>query len=288
MFHAFRRPKVDQTKLEQALLQLGLDGSQHLIVHSSLKSFGYLEGGAGTVVRALKRHSATLLMPAFSYYSLVWPPLHQQCDWPHPPPSSSGHFDRFTRVSRDIGKVSQYMVEDMRHQRSKHPALSFVAWGQHSDVLLSHQSLQNPYGPIGALYDLGGYVLLLGVNHTSNTSMHYGEYLAGQVLLPRFVNLNDQIHQTLFPNCSAAFERAAPYLAKLGQSITLERAKIQLFSVRDVIDTTLELVQRDPEFLICTHADCRCREVRRRVRLEGLNPRPHFTPLEGLRERELV
>ena len=275
MFNFFRRPaRLGPHELEAALERLGLDGSQHVIAHSSLRAFGHIEGGAGTVARTLRKRVSTLVMPAFSYYTLVWPPKKRDQGWHEDLPLSNGYFDRFSKVSSDIGRLSQYLVDDLRNLRSRHPALSFVAWGKYAYEVLERQNLENPYGPIGALLDLDGYILLLGVSHTSNTTLHYGEYLAGQVLLTRYVTVGGQVRETYFPNCSGAFDRMAGYLTPSSE-VRLERGRLALYKIRDVLEAAASVLNNNPEALLCNHAGCRCQEVRRLVRLDGLQPRVH-------------
>jgi aminoglycoside 3-N-acetyltransferase len=65
--------------------------------------------------------------------------------------------------------------------RSSHPSVSFAATGPHAQRLTSDHSLQADLGegsPLSKLYDLDGYVMLLGVGHGSNTSLHLAEYRA--------------------------------------------------------------------------------------------------------------
>jgi aminoglycoside 3-N-acetyltransferase len=263
MLNLARRVQVSPRQLSEALASLGLDGTQHLIVHSSLKSFGTLDGGADTLLGELEHATATLVAPAFSYQTLLRgpdSPIHAQ-------------FERGTRVSRDIGRLAQSMVERRDARRSPHPALSFVALGEQADAVLGRQTLSNPYAPIGALYDLGGYALLAGVDHSSNTSIHYGEYLAGMPLLTRYVPQDGRVTGCSFPNCSADFERLAPYI----QAVTAHvgRSRLRLYSVRDLVDATVKLLRQDPEALLCTYPSCRCQQVRTVVRREGLKPRTH-------------
>ena len=263
MLNLARRVQVSPQQFSEALTALGLTGTQHLIVHSSLKSFGTLEGGADTLLGELEHATATLVAPAFSYQTLLRgpdSPIHAQ-------------FFRDTRVSRDIGRLAQSMVERPDARRSFHPALSFVALGEQAGEVLSRQTLANPYAPIGALYDLGGYALLAGVDHSSNTSVHYGEYLAGMPLLTRHLPHGGRVTSCSFPNCSADFERLAPYLRAVTAHVG--RSQLRLYSVRELVDATVQLLRQDPEALLCTYPSCRCQQVRAVVRREGLTPRAH-------------
>ncbi len=276
MLNLARRVSVSPLQLREALASLGLTGAQHLIVHSSLKSFGTLEGGADTLLGELEHATATLVAPAFSYQTLLRgpdSPIHAQ-------------FHRDTRVSRDIGRLAQSMVERPDAERSFHPALSFVALGEHAGEVLSRQSLANPYAPIGALYDLDGYALLVGVDHSSNTSIHYGEYLAGMPLLTRHLPYEGRVTSCSFPNCSADFERLAPYVHPV--TAHAGRSRLRLYSVRELVDATVRLLRQDPEALLCTYPSCRCQQVRTVVRQAGLKPRAHADRPEAPQLSELT
>lgn len=278
VFNLLRRSyRITQLDIEQALADVGLDGNQHIIAHTSMRAFGYIDGGAATVGRALKSRAATLIAPAFSYYTLVWPTGQRQPDWPEILPPNSGRFDRFSKVSSDIGRVPQYLIEDHRHERSMHPALSFVGYGRAAHSILNSQTLDSPYAPVGELADMNGYVLLMGVDHRSNTSVHYGEYLAGQVMLPRYVRINGVVKQTYFPNCSAAFDKIEPHL-RVHRSTQLEKGTIGLFSVQEILDVTMRMLKTDPESLLCRYTGCRCQHVRQLIRAHGLlQPRTRYS-----------
>ncbi|GAA3994311.1 AAC(3) family N-acetyltransferase [Deinococcus rubellus] len=263
MLNMLRRPQVTAAMIAEGLAALGLDGSQHAIVHASLRSFGQVEGGTAALLGELRRHTATLSAPAFTYATLLRSPTS----------SVYATFNRDTRVSRDIGRVPQLLVEQADALRSFHPALSFVALGEQARAIVEAQSLTNPYGPIGALYDLDAVSLLLGVDHSSNTSLHYGEYLAGVPLLTRYVPLGGNVVPSAFPNCSADFENIAPYVQ--GKQVTVGRAHLSAYRVRDLVDGVRTFLATHPEGMLCTYPTCRCQEVRRLIRTEGLRPRVH-------------
>lgn len=269
MLNLLRKPAITAKELDGGLVDLGLDGTQHVIVHASLKSFGNIDGGAHTVVEALSKRTATLVAPSFTYNTLL----------SRPSAAVHSNFFRFSRVSKDIGRVPQEMVERLAAFRSFHPALSFVAMGEKAAFVTASQSLEIPYLPIGALYNLRGYALLIGVDFDSNTSIHYGEYLAGVPLLTRFVPLDGEVVATAFPNCSAQFENLQMYMTGYMRSVKVGNAQLRLYRVRDLVNTTINMLERNPEGLLCNMKHCRCQDVRERIRRYGLRPRAHLTGL---------
>lgn len=65
--------------------------------------------------------------------------------------------------------------------RSDHPARSVAAWGKHAEYLTRDHDLSNIFGegsPIGKLYELDGYVMLVGTGYDKNTSIHLADVRA--------------------------------------------------------------------------------------------------------------
>ena len=292
MFNLIRRaltPSVTQTDLERGFRQLGLNNHTPLIVHSSLSSLGNLVGGTQSVLNALERHSSTLVMPAFTYYTLVWTAAPRNEDWPASVAEDGPPFRADSPVSRDIGRIPQAMLERLGTLRSMHPALSFAANGLDASKILGVQTLEHPYAPIGVLAQMDATVLLIGVDHRSNTTVHYGEYLAGRPLLERWANTPNGAVRTFYPNCSAAFNAIESSLTSL-RSLDIGKATLQAVKVREVIAATKRLLANHPEALLCSYPNCRCQNVRAKIRRDGNRPRRDFRLEEwlGLRQLEPV
>ncbi|MDO4264066.1 MAG: AAC(3) family N-acetyltransferase [Deinococcus sp.] len=256
---------VDPAELDAGLAALGLDGTQHVLAHASLRSFGRLDGGSRTLVDALVGRTATLAAPAFTYATM----LYRASDSVH------ARFTRDRRVSRELGRLPQEMVERSDALRSFHPTLSFVAVGEEAAYITRSQTLDQPYGPVGALYELGGYSLMIGTDWDSNTAVHYGEYLGGVPYLSRWAELHGEVVEMAFPNCSADFANLAPHVQDLGRRVQVGRSTLQLYPLRALVDRAVELLEHQPRALLCRSRSCRCQQVGALIDRDGLRPRPH-------------
>lgn len=166
---------------------LGVTHGMTLLVHASMSQLGYVVGDAEAVVAALVAAvgpEGTLVMPAMS--SGRSEPSH----WRAPPvpepwwPVIREHmpaFDPRTTPSRMIGAVAECFRTWPGVQRSNHPINSFVARGPAAGDILADHALKGGMGersPLARLYERGAHVLLLGVGHGNNTSLHLAEYRA--------------------------------------------------------------------------------------------------------------
>jgi aminoglycoside 3-N-acetyltransferase len=80
-----------------------------------------------------------------------------------------------------MGVVAETFRKQRGVKRSNNPDASFAAWGKHRDYITQDHPLYPLFGedsPVGRIYALGGWVLMLGVGHGTNTSLHLAEYRA--------------------------------------------------------------------------------------------------------------
>lgn len=184
-----RRPCYP-AELERLLAGLGVCAGDTVILHASLRSFGYLMGGAAAVIDTVLRcigPEGTLVMPAQSV-GLMDPKF-----WRYPPVPESWHDEiraamlpydpERTPVDQELGVVAAYFSRYPQVYRSAHPLYSFCAYGRDARQLLEHHPLDyglGPDSPLQKLYDANAKVLLLGATFEHNTSLHLAEYFAGR------------------------------------------------------------------------------------------------------------
>ena len=90
-------------------------------------------------------------------------------------------YDPGLTPTRSMGKIAETFRKQKDVLRSAHPQSSFCASGPQASYVIDNHSLAFGMGensPLARIYDLNGFVLLLGVGHSSNTSIHLAEYRA--------------------------------------------------------------------------------------------------------------
>ncbi|HEY3291909.1 MAG TPA: AAC(3) family N-acetyltransferase [Anaerolineae bacterium] len=168
---------LTRTDIAAGLRALGIHAGMGLMVHSSLRSFGRVDGGAASVVAALMdvlTPEGTLLMPTFNHGE----PFE---------PGGAGVFNpRSTRTLN--GAIPDYFWRQPNVWRSLDPTHPFAAWGRHAQryIVNHHKTLtMGPQSPLGLLHADGGSALLLGVWYGSNTFHHVVEMSLGAPCLGR-------------------------------------------------------------------------------------------------------
>lgn len=256
---------IGPDELAAGLARLGLGRGDSAVVHASLSSFGRFRGGAGAVAETLAEVLGTVLTPAFTYYTMVWPSGFARPDWPARPPADTGQeFALTSPVSREIGRIAQAILELPGAVRSRHPVLSFAGRGPEAGEILAGQSLDSPYGALGRLSAGGGWVLLFGVGQLVNSSIHHAEQLSGRPALTRYARVDGRIVGFPFPNCSAAFGSIEPALRGLRRT-RIGSASVRAVAVGEVIRVVLKAIAANPFALLCEHPGCRCQAVRRLI-----------------------
>lgn len=238
-----------------------------LIVHASLRKIRPIQGGAEALLAALLEIASGILAPTFTYRTMVTPrvgPPRNGVDYLAEQPYNSRA--EFFRPDLPADPLMGILPEVLRRhplaRRTGHPILSFAAIGLNE--ALYAQTLDEPLAPIRVLHERGGWVLLLGVDHTVNTSIHYAERLAGRkqflrwALTPRGV-----VACPGFPGCSLGFEGIRPYLEGRTHCAYLGDTRLEAIPLVDLVTVVRERLAEDPLALLCAEPNClRCEAVR--------------------------
>lgn len=253
-------------QLESAFKELELT-DKPVIVHASLKKFGPINGGAETVIQALLASTKGLIVPTFTYLTMVTPEVG-------PPNNGITYgkdknlnkmavpFHKDLQPDKMMGSLPRTLLLMDGSIRTMHPILSFG--GIDVDNLLITQTLFEPLAPIGALAEQDGWVLLINVDHSVNTSIHYAEKLAGRRQFLRWAAVNRRIVECPgFPGDSTGFNAIEEYVRPDTRIAKVNNAVIQAVSLKRLFAAVGELIKKDPLALLCQRTDCeRCNAVR--------------------------
>lgn len=178
---------ITQESLKEDLKALGIKPGVVLLVHSSLSSIGWISGGAVAVILALEEvlgSEGTLVMPAHSgdlSDPVEWsnPPVPE--DWKEAIRQTMPVFDPGMTPTRGVGKIPETFRNQAGVIRSSHPQVSFAAWGKMAAEITKDHSLDfglGDHSPLAKVYQEEGWILLIGVGHENNTSLHLAEFRA--------------------------------------------------------------------------------------------------------------
>ena len=258
--------ELDREHLRASLLKLGLR-DRPVIAHASVKAFGHIHGGSEALASALIESSGGIIMPTFTYKTMVTPEIG--------PPNNGITYGGELNLNRMAEPFHYDMPADpmmgmlpealRRHpdaQRTAHPILSFA--GVHADESLAAQTIYNPLAPIGVLAEQDGWVLLLGVDHTVNTSIHYAEKLAGRRQFVRWALIKNRVVECpSFPGDSSGFDVIAPELDHDIRHVRIGLADVQAMPLKRLFEVVQARLRKEPLALLCPRADCeRCNATR--------------------------
>ena len=242
----------------EALKRVGLRGGESLLLHSSLRSMGTVNGGADALIDAFLETlgtDGTLMVPTFNY-------------------SVDDYFDPRETPSR-TGAITECLRNRKQAVRSLHPTHSVATIGAKAAQYTEGHEEVGAFGinsPIDKLAKAGGHTLLLGVKHDTSSAVHVGECWAGTAYwgAPTRPNppkearamLSDgsliTVALTGQPHCSVAFGIIEMPLRKTGSITDLKigLAACQLMKTQSIIDRTVELLHEKEDILLCTNPDC--------------------------------
>ncbi|MBN2118022.1 MAG: AAC(3) family N-acetyltransferase [Anaerolineales bacterium] len=257
---------LDYTQLKASFEALDL-ADKPIIAHASLKPFGFIEGGAEAVLDAMLASFASLIMPTFTYKTEIVPDVG--------PPNNgitygSGHdrnkmaepFHLDMRADPLMGILPETLRNHPSARRTAHPILSFA--GVNADLALFTQTLYEPLAPIGGLAEQDGWVVLVNVDHTANTSIHYAEKLAGRKQFIRWALAGDRVVECPnYPGDSLGFQALEPSLAADTRRVPVGEGFVQAVPLQRLFEVVQGWIKKNPLALLCERLDCeRCNAVR--------------------------
>ena len=239
------------------LLELGVGAGGVLVVHTAFSKVRPVEGGPVGLIDALQ----AVLGPAGT---LVMPSLADVDDEPFRPDGTA--CTHMGIVADTFWRLSGVLRSDSPH--------AFAARGPHAAEITRSQPITVPHGlesPVGRAYELDAQVLLLGVGHDANTTIHLAENLAGV----RYGHLNYstvlmqgrpvKVEYVEVDHCCGNFALMDSWLDAEGAQRrgVVGHARARLARSRDMVRVALEHLTKCETVFLHTRGVCReCDEAR--------------------------
>ncbi len=178
---------VTVASLTADLRALGVTEGGVLIAHVAMSALGWVVGGAQAVVEALLAAAGptgTVVVPTQSGHlsdPALWQAPPVPPEWIEAIRRDMPLFDPALTPTRAMGQVVDCFRRHPGAIRSLHPTVSFAACGPLAEALMVDHALTPGLGegsPLSRLYDADAQVLLLGVDHHNDTSLHLAEHRA--------------------------------------------------------------------------------------------------------------
>src|SRR5919106_4191691 len=239
--------------LVEGFRKLGVEEGDTLLVHSSYKSFGGVDGGPQIVINALEAAlgpEGTLIMPTFNF------DFNKGIPW-----------DVRTTPSK-MGILTELVRKDPRAKRVFHPFYSFAILGKHAEMLgsLRYKSSYERNSVFGKLRDLDGKIMVIGLSYTNSmTFFHHIEQMEGvdYRFLKQFtgavtdwdgttkVDTFEMLVRDIDKGVITAVDPMGELMEKAGivKVRKIGEADVKLMKANEVYEFTTREMKRDPHLL---------------------------------------
>ena len=240
-------------KLVEGFRDLGVEEGDTLLVHSSYKSLGAVDGGPQIVINALESvlgEDGTLVMPTFNF------DFNKGTPW-----------DVRLTPSK-MGVLTELVRNNPRAKRVFHPFYSFAILGKHAEMLgsLRYKSSYERNSVFGKLRDLDGKIMVIGLSYTNSmTFFHHIEQMEGvdYRFLKQFtgevtdwdgttkVDTFEMLVRDIDKGVITEVNPMGEFMEKAGiiKSAKIGEADVKLMKANDVYAFTAREMRRDPHLL---------------------------------------
>jgi aminoglycoside 3-N-acetyltransferase len=258
------RPKkyVTREDIKAGLRKLGLKKGDSVGVHSSLSSFGFVEGGAGAVIDALLKvvgEDGTMVMPTCSTNRIEVERTPEEVKvgvtWkykllPYNPKETSCW----------TGAIPEAFRKRKGVLRSLQPTHSKAAMGKHVGEIVEAED-PSALGCWRKLLELGGYILFMGVGLDSCSSMHIAEdrirlpkHIIEKTTMPKWFTekcpeSDWDVGYGPYPDSSKMEEPCLQH--EIMRIVNIGKAPLKLVRLRDLIDLYAEYLRKNPDSFYC-------------------------------------
>lgn len=247
---------LTQSDIAAGFRALGIRPGDAILVHSSLRSFGRVEGGADAVIDGILEAlgpEGTLLVPTLTGH-------------PELSPENPPHVDLRTAPCW-VGRIPETVRQRPEAIRSVHPTHSCAGIGQRAaELTRSHYISPTPCGVTSPYFRLalaGGSIVMIGCDLSTCTTCHTVEELANvDFHLQRRVAHGSCIDQQgtrvetpcllhSYKGPDRDYPALEPDLLEMGlmRKGTVGNAVIRIIDAMGLIETALDRLRFDPYYL---------------------------------------
>ncbi len=263
---------VTSAMISNAVQTTGLSGHP-VCLHASLRSFGWVEGGAQTVIDGLLSEGCTVLVYTLSFAFTSAPPPERR-------PGQNGidyaaYLSSYVNSGRVyspdtqeldramVGAIPAAVVAMPERIRGNHPRASFTAVGPLASRLIAGQSALDGFSPLRALARARGFVVLMGVGLDKMTLLHLAEKQAGRNLFRRWANGAEGAPVEVEEGgCSRGFVRLESVLSPSATTCRVGLSNWRVFVAGATLEAAATAIRRDPTITHCGNPDCSdCRDA---------------------------
>lgn len=246
-----------KTLLTEQLIQMGLNPSDTVLIHSSMKAIGEVDGGAGGVLDVWQEYfeEGLLLLPTHTWANVN---------------ANNPVFDPENTESC-VGLLTNLFRKRPNVVRSLHPTHSMAAYGKcAAEYVAGEEHCNTPCTP-GGCYDrlrhVNGKILLVGVGHERNTFIHSVEEVLNipnrlaDKPMELYVCLPDGSRRKVYmrkhynaqqPHISEDFVKLNQAFLDCGvvKEVQFGDAKCLLCDAKGIFEVTRHVLAPDPECLV--------------------------------------
>ncbi len=258
--------------IRDTVSRLGMAGKA-ICLHSSLRSFGWVEGGASAVVDAFLIERTTLLVPTFSWSYSVSPPPHLRfrrnaADYDYLAKTRAEvrcvfEPDTSSEIDDHMGAIPAAVLAREDSQRGNHPLNSFAAVGPLANHLVRGQKPNDVYAPLETLANEGGCLVLAGVDLSKATLIHLAEKHAGRVLYRRWANGPDSNPIAVEAGgCSDGFVKFESVFSPFVRTETVGTSQWRCYPADRALVAATQAIKNEPQITHCETGSCsRCDDL---------------------------
>jgi aminoglycoside 3-N-acetyltransferase len=265
--------KLTISDVGRGVRDLNLAGTP-LCIHVSLRSFGWVDGGPASLVDGLLAEGCSVMVPTFANKDYAIPPPFDDRparnaidyeakdaigrDWPG---VRRIYSPAATEVDSWLGKTPAYVAAHSDRIRGDDPGGSFSALGPQADELIVHDD-RDSFGPLRALCDANGWVVLMGVDLDRLTLLHLAEVDAGRRSFIRWANGPDgKPQRSRGGECSMGFPNLNPMLRPLERSTTVGASTWRAFPAAESRRAAAAAIQAEPTITQCRDECFECADA---------------------------